>query len=134
VLARKAQALAIEQKVLAVFAGCAVVSAACMFYSQPLSVSLAPTPYQLTLLVMLALVLLSVNVAVQFSLARVSANRAIVIYLFELVVAAISSWLLAGEVLTVREWCGGVMIVLAGLFSADLGEAAGGKTLDRASA
>ena len=75
------------------------------------------------LLSLLALVILSVNFAVQYGLTRVSANRAIVIYLFELVVTAVSAWLLAGEALTVKEWCGGAMIIAAGLLSERLGGA-----------
>jgi drug/metabolite transporter (DMT)-like permease len=66
---------------------------------------------------LLALVLLAVNLAVQFGLTHISANRAIVIYLFELVVTAVAAWLLAGEVLTLKEWCGGIMIITAGLLS-----------------
>ncbi len=71
---------------------------------------------------MLAVVLLSVNVVVQYGLTHIRANRAIVIYLFELVVTAASAWLLAGEVLTLREWVGGGMIVAAGLLSGRLAD------------
>ena len=69
------------------------------------------------LLLLVAVVIFSVNVAVQHGLTNVSANRAIVIYLFELVVAALSAWLLAGEALTPKDWCGGAMIIAAGLLS-----------------
>ena len=78
---------------------------------------------QILLLTILAVVILAVNFAVQYGLTRISANRAIVIYLFELVVTAVSAWLLAGEVLSLKEWCGGIMIVAAGLLSDRLGSA-----------
>ena len=52
------------------------------------------------------------------------ANRAIVIYLFELVVTALSAWLLAGETLTLNEWCGGALIIAAGVLSDRIGGAA----------
>jgi drug/metabolite transporter (DMT)-like permease len=74
------------------------------------------------MLIMLAVVLVAVNVAVQHGLAGIPANRAIVIYLFELVVTAVSAWLLAGEVMSLKDWIGGAMIVVAGLSS---GRAAG---------
>jgi len=62
-------------------------------------------------------VILAVNFAAQYGLTKISANRAIVIYLFELVVTAISTWLLADEALSLKEWCGGAMIIAAALLS-----------------
>ena len=46
------------------------------------------------------------------------ANRAIVILLFELVVAAAASYWLAGERLRPQDWIGGALIVVASLASA----------------
>jgi drug/metabolite transporter (DMT)-like permease len=63
-------------------------------------------------------VLLLANLLVQFGLARVAANRAIVIMLSEIAVAALAAWLLAGEALAPREWIGGAIIVAASLFIA----------------
>jgi drug/metabolite transporter (DMT)-like permease len=62
-------------------------------------------------------VLVLATLTVQYGLAKTPANRAIVILLFELVVAALASWWLAGEVMGTREWLGGAMIVVASLFS-----------------
>ena len=45
------------------------------------------------------------------------ANRAIVILLFELVVAAIASYWLAGEMMRPQDWIGGSLIVAASLAS-----------------
>lgn len=57
------------------------------------------------------------NVIVQFGLARVPANQAALIMLFEIVVAAVSSWWLASEGLGMREIAGGLCIVAAGVLS-----------------
>ena len=57
------------------------------------------------------------NVVVQFGLARVPANQAALIMLFEIVVAAISSWWLASEGLGVRDIAGGLCIVAADVLS-----------------
>ncbi|WP_374626903.1 DMT family transporter [Pandoraea sp.] len=57
------------------------------------------------------------NVIVQFGLARVPANQGALIMLFEIVVAAISSWWLAREGLGGREIAGGLCIVAAGVLS-----------------
>ena len=48
------------------------------------------------------------------------ANRAIVLFLSELVVAAVVSYFLAGEAMQVREWIGAVLIVSASLLSGRL--------------
>ena len=127
VLARKASATAIPLKVLAVFAGGVVVGAICMLFTMPSVSAWLRPPEQVTLLFLLSVVILSVNVAVQYGLTHVSANRAIVIYLFELVITAFSAWLLAGELLTIKEWCGGAMIIAAGLLSERLAGSAATK-------
>jgi hypothetical protein len=49
--------------------------------------------------------------------ARIPANRASIIMLFEIVVTALSAWLLAGETPGPREWAGGACIVLASALS-----------------
>ena len=59
----------------------------------------------------------SMTYAVQHGLARVPANQAIVIFLFELVVAAIAAYFLSDERMGVREWIGAAMIITASLFS-----------------
>jgi len=70
-----------------------------------------------------ALTLVLATFAVQYGLAHTPANQAIVILLSELVVAAVSSQLLAGEVMEMREWIGGAMIVAATLFSGRMSHA-----------
>ncbi len=123
VLVRRTTGYAIEVKTLAVFAGCAAVGLLCMAFDPPLAAIAMRIVEQSSLLLLLAVVILSVNVAVQYGLASLAANRAIVIYLFELVVTALSAWLLAGETLTLNEWCGGALIVIAGLLSDKIGAA-----------
>jgi drug/metabolite transporter (DMT)-like permease len=127
VLIRKTRQLAIELKALAVFFGGIVAGSACILALPSVDGPGAPIFDNVVLLAVLAVVLLAVNVAVQYGLTHISANRAIVIYLFELVVTAISAWLLAGEVLTAREWIGGIMIVAAGLLSDRLADESGSK-------
>ncbi|MCE5181903.1 MAG: DMT family transporter, partial [Betaproteobacteria bacterium] len=72
------------------------------------------------LLLALGVVMFLVTVTVQYGLTHTPANQAIVIFLFELVVAAVSSYFLANETLTMREWAGGALIVAASLFSGKL--------------
>ncbi|PIX98458.1 MAG: EamA/RhaT family transporter [Hydrogenophilales bacterium CG_4_9_14_3_um_filter_63_34] len=65
----------------------------------------------------IALALLLATFTMQYGLSHTPANRAVVILLAELVVAALSSRWLAGEVMDRHEWIGGAMIVAATLFS-----------------
>src|SRR6266581_124150 len=91
----------------------------------PLSWAAAPPPLaagEWLLVLLLGVVLLLVNMVVQHGLMRIPANRAIVIMLAELVVAALSSWLLSGETMATREWLGAVLIVAASLLSGRLEE------------
>jgi drug/metabolite transporter (DMT)-like permease len=69
------------------------------------------------LLVGVGLAIGSMTYAVQYGLARVPANQAIVIFLSELVVAAIAAYFLSDERMGVQEWIGAAMIITASLFS-----------------
>ena len=69
------------------------------------------------LLAGIGLALFAMSLALQYGLTRLPANRAIVILLFELVVAAFAAHYLAGEVLRPNDWVGGALIVAATLAS-----------------
>ena len=69
------------------------------------------------LLLGVGLLIGSMTYAVQYGLARVPANQAIVIFLFELVVAAVAAYFLSNERMGIQEWVGAVMIITASLFS-----------------
>lgn len=115
VLSRRLAAVPDAVRACAVFAGCAMVGLAAMAWAP--AAAGWPDIRSAVLLLLLGVVLAAVNLAVQFGLARVQANRAVVIYLFELVVTATAAWWLVGDVMTVREWVGGGLIVAAGLAS-----------------
>jgi drug/metabolite transporter (DMT)-like permease len=57
---------------------------------------------------------------VQHGLPHVPANRASLIMLFEIVVTALSAWLLASEAPSMREWLGGGCIVLSTVLASRL--------------
>lgn len=69
------------------------------------------------LLAVIGATLISTSIALQYGLTHLAANRAAVIMLFELVVAAVAAHYLAGETSRSQEWIGGAMIVAAGLFA-----------------
>jgi drug/metabolite transporter (DMT)-like permease len=59
----------------------------------------------------------AMSLALQYGLTRIPANRAIVILLFELVVAAVAAHYLAGERLRPQDWVGGALIIAATVVS-----------------
>jgi len=77
---------------------------------------------QAPLIATIGLAILVMSLALQYGLSRLAANRAIVILLFELVVAAFAAHYLAGEVLRPQDWVGGMLIVAATIASALGGE------------
>jgi len=123
VLIRRTGELSIELKTMVSFLGVVASGALLLPF-----VSFAPIPppavTHLVLLLLIGMVLLAVNLVVQYGLTHISANRAIVILLFELIVAALASWFLAGEKMGFREWLGGALIVVASLFSSHMDETA----------
>lgn len=121
VLIRRADHYGIELKSVAVFVGIVVVGGLGLLMVGPVDLP-AMTWRAGTLTLAIGIVLLIINPVVQYGLTGVAAGRAVVIFLFELVVAALSSWWLAGETMGPREWLGGALIVAASLFSARLEE------------
>lgn len=61
---------------------------------------------------------LVMTVTVQYGVSRMPLHRSAVILLFEVVVGAVSALLLTDEVVLLREWLGGGMIVLAAWLAA----------------
>ncbi|MDR5738588.1 MULTISPECIES: DMT family transporter [unclassified Caballeronia] len=108
-----------EMRTAVIFGGAAVVaSVASLFEPMPAPPAASQMGTVAFIVIGLGAVLAVNNVIVQIGLARVPANRASIIMLFELVVTALSSWLFAGEAPGPREWAGGACIVAACLLSA----------------
>jgi drug/metabolite transporter (DMT)-like permease len=66
---------------------------------------------------LIALLLVSATVLVQYGVTQLAATRASVLFLFELVVAAIAAYFLAHESMHWNEWIGGGLIIMAGLIA-----------------
>ncbi|TKC82683.1 DMT family transporter [Trinickia terrae] len=107
-----------EMRTATIFGGAALFSSvASLFEAMPAPPAGAHLGLAALLVLGLGFALASNNMLVQYGLARVPANRASIIMLFEIVVTALSAWLLAGEVPGPREWAGGACIVLASALS-----------------
>jgi drug/metabolite transporter (DMT)-like permease len=125
VLSRKARHIDGAVRSLSVWAGVSLVALPVMLLAEDPVRSLRALDTDAWLLVaLLAMVIFSVNVAAQYGLANTGANQAIVIFLSELVFAAVGSYLLAHEAMSWRQWLGGALVVAAMLYSGRLEQAA----------
>jgi drug/metabolite transporter (DMT)-like permease len=108
-----------EMRTAVIFGGSAIVATVVsLFEPMPAPPAASQMGMVAFIVIGLGVVLATNNMIVQIGLARVPANRASIIMLFELVVTALSSWLFAGEVPGGREWAGGACIVAACVLSA----------------
>lgn len=123
VLSRRLGDLPAETRAAWIFAGVALIALPLVTIQGQAGVKLAGLAGAAWLLLALtgALLVLA-TLTVQYGLARLPANRAIVILLVEVPVAALASWWLAGETLSAREWLGGGLIVAASLLSGKVEE------------
>lgn len=129
VVTRKVDAANHWAKSLSVWMGvCVVAGIAATFMSAPFAfLATANTP-MLLLLLGVGLCIGAMTIAVQYGLSHTLANQAIIIFLFELVVAALSSWWWVNETLNLQEWIGAAMIIAGSLFSGQLEKTSTEKT------
>jgi drug/metabolite transporter (DMT)-like permease len=118
VIARHLDGVAEGAKAVSVWGGVIVLSVIGLSL-RPAELNFAATAEAQTwlLLIVVGVLIGSMTYAVQYGLARVPANQAIVIFLSELVVAAIAAYFLSDERMDLQEWAGAAMIITASLFS-----------------
>lgn len=119
VITRKSSHLTLTAKAFAVWVGVLAVAIAFI----PLSAGAFPMPVDISgfnwlIIIVIALALMAATLFVQYGVTRIEATRASVLFLFELVVAAIASYYLADEHMALKEWIGGSLIVVAAIFAA----------------
>ncbi|MDH4283862.1 MAG: DMT family transporter [Gallionellaceae bacterium] len=118
VLVRRLQHLSIHFKSLTVWFGTAALTLLVMLSQGQLASGLPVINLQdWLLLVLLGLILCATSLLAQHGLTLLPANQSIILFLSELVFAAISSYLLAGEVMGPREITGAMLIISASLLS-----------------
>ncbi|MFZ5524238.1 MAG: DMT family transporter [Pseudomonadota bacterium] len=123
VVSRRAAHLSVMAKSSSVLFGTALLTAPLLWWQGGLPDQLLAIGAQSWLiLALLGIVLCATSFAVQHGLSRLAANRVIILFLFELVFAAIASYFLAGESMGLRDWIGALLIVSASLLSGRLHE------------
>ena len=121
VVSRRAAHLSVTAKSSSVLFGTALLTAPLLLWQGGLPDRLLAIEAQSWLiLALLGIVLCATSFAVQYALTHLSANRAIILFLFELVVAATSSYFLADEAMQLRDWLGALLIISASLLSGRL--------------
>ena len=118
VVSRRAAHLSVEAKSCSVWLGTTLLTAPLLLWQGGLPGQLLAIDAQTWLmLVLLGIVLCATSYTVQYALVYLPANRAVILFLFELVVAAASSYFLADEAMQLRDWIGALLIVSASLLS-----------------
>ena len=119
VITRHSSKLSITAKSMAVWIGVLLMSLIFIAFQgtsfpNPLSMHLS----QLLVMMFIAFLLMAATFLVQYGITHIPVTKASVLFMFELVVAAVASYFLTDETLSAREWFGGALIVLASLFAA----------------
>jgi drug/metabolite transporter (DMT)-like permease len=118
VLLRKARMLPLASRSIAIFAGVSALALLDCLWRGVLPAAWPVWPAWIWwLLLGLGVLLYAANLILQYGLARISANHAIVLLLFELVVGAMAAYVLAGENLRWQDWLGGSLIIAASLLA-----------------
>ena len=119
VVSRRAAHLNVESKSYSVLLGTVLLAVPLLWWQQdgmPAQL-LALGAYNWLILGLLGITLCATGYAVQYGVTNLLSNRAMLLFLFELVVAAISSYFLADEAMQLRDWLGALLIISASLLS-----------------
>ncbi len=119
VITRYASNLTLTAKCMAVWVGVLLMSLIfIVFQEAPFPNPMDMDVTQWLLMFFIALVLMGATLFVQYGITHIPVTKASVLFMFELVVAAVGSYFLTDETLSLREWVGGALIIVAGLFAA----------------
>lgn len=118
VTSRRANHLSVEAKSFSLWLGTALLTVPVVCWQGNVDGQLALiNAISGWMLLLMGCVLCATSFAVQYGVTHLSANRASVLLLFELVIAAASSFFLVSEAMTLREWLGAILIISASLLS-----------------
>jgi drug/metabolite transporter (DMT)-like permease len=121
VTSRRAAHLSVEAKSFSLWLGTVMLTLPLLLWQGGLvGQVMAINTQSWLLMALMGIVLCATSFAVQYGVTHMSANRAVVLFLFELVVAAITSYFLANEAMDLNDWIGALLIVSATLLSGRL--------------
>lgn len=117
VISRRSHGIPVPVKSATVWFGVALIGAFSLLQSGDLPRMLEIPAESWLVLSILGVVLLCTSVVSQYGLSIMPATQAMTLMLMELVFAAVSAYLLAGEKMSLQEWLGGALIAGASLLS-----------------
>lgn len=117
VAVRKITVQSIAVKSVAVWLGVVIMSTVLIAFVHPI-VPAIETPTALGAVVLGVFGIFTMTALVQFGVTHMPVHRSAVILLFELIVGALSQQLLTDEIVTLREWAGGALIVVGAYLAA----------------
>ena len=121
VVSRRAAHLSVEVKSYCVLLGTVLLTAPLFYWQGGGHAQLSGIDARTWLILgLLGIALCATGFAVQYGVTHLLSNRAMLLFLSELVIAAISSYFLANEVMQMRDWIGALLIVSASLLSGRL--------------
>jgi drug/metabolite transporter (DMT)-like permease len=121
VTSRRAAHLSVETKSFSIWLGTALLTLPFLLWQGGAVAQLVLIEWSSWgLMLVMGVVLCATAFAVQYGVTHLSANRAVVLFLFELVVAALASYVLANEAMGWRDWMGASLIVSASFLSGKL--------------
>ncbi len=118
VVSRRAQHVSIATKSFSIWVGTALLTAPLLLWQGNLPGQISDiSAFGWLMLLLLGISLCAVSFTVQYGVTHLPANQASMLFLLELIIAAISAYFLAQESITLREWIGATLIVSASLLS-----------------
>lgn len=117
VMVRKLYAEDIWIKTVYAWAGVVVLAGVWLLLGQTPAATASVRIVSLTIFIG-GFAMICMTLLVLYGLTHMPAHRAAVILLFELIAGAVSAELLTDEVVLLREWFGGLLIIIAGYFAA----------------
>jgi drug/metabolite transporter (DMT)-like permease len=113
VLARKFSKIHYQSKSFAIWIGVAVGGTFLILITNDLNVTNLINSNSLILLFIIGLLLFCSTLIIQYGLPKINPVKASPIFTFEIIVAALSSYWLASEILAIKDLVGGLFIILA---------------------
>jgi len=113
VLARKFSKIHYQSKSFAIWIGVAVGGTLLILITNDLNVTNLMNSNSLILLFIIGFLLFCSTLIIQYGLPKINPVKASPIFTFEIIVAALSSYWLASEILAIKDLVGGLFIILA---------------------
>lgn len=110
VFIRKARAVSIQVKSVISWVGVIIISGAIILLIGSPLIVIEPHSIYIALGIG-AICIVSMTLAVVYGVSHLPMQRSAIILLFEVVVGAVSAYILAGESMSLREWVGGLLVI-----------------------